>query len=357
MFVYGRFIVCLLFCVLLTPTFEAGEKNRNNWETSPEIRRSIDKGLKHMAQNQAKDGSWKANGQYGMAMTSLSALAFLSAGHTIERGQYRKNVEKATAYVLRYCNRTVLKKLNGLITTPNEGRPMYGHGFAMLYLAQLYGTSSNPEINKRISDALRYGVQLISRSQSREGGWYYNPGDQHDEGSVTITQIQALRAAQNVGVTVKKSVIDEALKYLKKCQNPDGGIKYSLSSGGGSRPSLAAAGLACFYNCGVYEGKSVDLLSKYLRKYFKFDKTRKTVSIPNDRAHFMYTQHYASQAIFFQGGYFWEGYYKMISKHLLKIQNSSGSWSGSASGGDTFGTAVSVMILSLPYRYLPINQR
>ena len=45
-------------------------------------------------------------------------------------------------------------------------------------------------------------IVLISRSQSRDGGWLYTPDDAGDEGSVTITQVQALRACRDAGISV-----------------------------------------------------------------------------------------------------------------------------------------------------------
>ena len=50
---------------------------------------------------------------------------------------------------------------------------------------------------------------------------------------MTVTQVQALRAAHNAGFLVPRAVIEEAVKYLEKCRTPEGGIQYSLGSGGG----------------------------------------------------------------------------------------------------------------------------
>ena len=79
--------------------------------------------------------------------------------------------------------------------------------------------------------------QWIERAQSSAGGWIYTPDSGGDEGSVTVTQVQALRACRMAGIVVDKKTIDRAVDYIKKCQNPDGGISYSL----GSR--VAAVGL------------------------------------------------------------------------------------------------------------------
>ena len=52
-------------------------------------------------------------------------------------------------------------------------------------------------------------------------------GGNFDEGSVTITQLQALRGRRNAGIVVPKSIIDKANKYLKNSTTPRGGVIYS----------------------------------------------------------------------------------------------------------------------------------
>lgn len=350
--VFKPFVIFIVLTVVVDLNANPESSHSQPWEHNPSTKRAIERGLEYVVKTQAKNGSWTQEG-YAMAMTSLNGLALLSAGNTPERGKYRKNLRAALYFVLNQT-RSRSFKASGLITTSSEERPMYGHGFAVLFLAQVYGTTANRKLNTDIRIAIRRGVQLISKSQSREGGWYYSPDSYMDEGSVTIHQIQALRASQNVGITVKKSVIDKALKYLEKCQNSDGGIRYSASSGGPSSLALTVAGLACYYNCGVYDGKSVRQLTKFIKNRMYLNK--KVVLTGGERNwHLMYTQHYASQAIFFQGGQFWKDYFQKMSKYLISRQENNGSWSGSP--GPVYSTPVGIMILTLPYRYLPINQR
>ena len=49
----------------------------------------------------------------------------------------------------------------------------------------------------------------------------------NDEGAVTITQVQALRACRNAGISIPTKVINKAVKYVVDSANPDGGIRYS----------------------------------------------------------------------------------------------------------------------------------
>ena len=105
---------------------------------------------------------------------------------------------------------------------------MYGHGFATLFLAQVYGMTKRDDIRRKLSDAIR----LIVRTQNHEGGWRYQPRPEDADVSVTVCQIMALRAARNAGIHAPKSTRDRCVEYIKKCQNDDGGFRYMLEGSG-----------------------------------------------------------------------------------------------------------------------------
>ena len=89
-------------------------------------------------------------------------MAFLAAGHVPGRGGYGKNVDLAVDSILSSATPTGFIKRDD---SPEHG-PMYGHGFATLFLAEVYGMSPKPEIHR----ALKAATQLIVNSQNREGG-------------------------------------------------------------------------------------------------------------------------------------------------------------------------------------------
>jgi hypothetical protein len=235
----------------------------------------------------------------------------------------------------------------------------------MLFLAQCYGMELNAATEARLRKVLNAGVELIVKSQSKKtskfgkpcGGWYYTPGSSSDEGSVTVTQLQALRACRNVGIKVPKDCIDKAVEYLRHCQMGDGGICYSFSSRGSSRPPISAAAIACFYAAGVYDrgagGKGTE--AEMVEKLIEYvDRAAGTGS--SGGSHWFYTQFYLSQVKDQQGKKPWKDYYPVISQRLIQSQNPDGSWNGD-SVGTTYGTAIATMILQLPFGYLPIVQR
>src|SRR5688572_660260 len=100
--------------------------------------KAIVKGLDYLAKTQGPDGNWP-NGQdgaaYPLSMSALAGMAFLAHGNTTTRGPYAENVERVVNYLVGCA------KPSGIITSGSQeqGRPMYGHGFAMMFLASAYG--------------------------------------------------------------------------------------------------------------------------------------------------------------------------------------------------------------------------
>ncbi len=106
-------------------------------------------------------------------------------------------------------------------------------------------------------------MDLIVRTQNREGGWRYEPKVADADISVTVCQIVALRAAANAGISVPRETVDRAIGYLKRCARPDGGFSYQAGSG----PSGAArtgAGLVSLLLAGDTNAPEVQKAVTYL---------------------------------------------------------------------------------------------
>ena len=194
------------------------------------------------------------------------------------------------------------------------------------------------------------GVKLTA-SASSNGGWCYTPGS-GDEGSVTVTQIQGLRAASNAGFTVPKGAIEGGVHYLEMCKTPEGGIRYSLSSGDGAHLPISAAAIATLYNAGQYDSKLADSCLAYVSKQFAIYKN----SFEKGGGHSFYTNLYAAQAFYQAGDKYWDNYFPSARDQLIKMQAKDGSWPGDFVG-PVYGTSIALVILQLPYKYLPIYQR
>src|SRR5207302_2510564 len=89
-----------------------------------------------------------------------------------------------------------------------------------------------------------------------------------DEGSTTITQVQALRACRNAGLSVPSKVIQRAVKYIEKSQCNDGGIAYTARNGGsGSCAAITAAAVAVLYDAGEYDSPIAKKALSYCKSH------------------------------------------------------------------------------------------
>jgi hypothetical protein len=315
---------------------------------TPETLKAVVRALDFLAAKQAEDGSWTDGGgqAYPVAMTGLAGTAFLAHGNSPTRGRYSRTVQGAVEFLVRCATPT------GLITGPDQdsGMPMHGHGFALMFLASVYGMITKESLRQQVQTVIRKAVALTSQGQSAQGGWTYVPGT-GDEGSVTVTQVQALRAAHNAGFLVPRAVIEEAVRYLEKCRTPEGGIQYSLLSGGGPRLPISAAAVATLYNAGQFDGAIATDCLKYV-----WDQFRAQEGWEKGGGHSFYTHLYASQGFYMAGDQYWDAYYPATRDQLIGMQAADGSWHGDGIG-QVYGTSIAVIILQLPYKYLPVFQR
>jgi len=296
-------------------------------------------------------------------MTGLAGMALLMEGSTLREGKYSSNLRRAVDWFLERSQR------NGLLGNPNNqseaGRYMYGHGFGLMFLACVYGEEEDGERRRRLEDVLTRAVQFTGRAQSSKGGFYYTSkmdGGDADEGSVTVTQLQGLRAARNAGIIVPKEIIDKSRDYLKKCTTANGGVQYSIH-GGGDSLALTSAAIASGFSTGEYD-------SEIIKKWFQYCKRVSTVGGGRRIGHDEYTQYYFAQSMYMLGDdgwaklfgpkdpspLTWTAYRKQLFDQLLKTQSADGSWN-SGYIGPIFATSVYLTILQLDKGTLPIYQR
>ena len=312
-------------------------------EITPEMTRSVERGLAYLASLQNDDGSF-GRGRYGrhVGIASLAALAFMADGNLPGRGRYGEQVARALEFVLAN------KSESGLLAAESTTGPMYGHGFATLFLGEIYGMNPN---DSRVRDALVRAIDLILNSQNDEGGWRYNPVPYDADVSVTICQVMAMRSARNAGIKIPKDTIDRAVRYVRDCQNADGGFRYMRQPGSSAWPR-AAAGVASLFYAGVYEDDSIERGLEYLSSNSMIANT----GGPQMQAHYFYGQYYATQAMYLAGGDRWEQWWSRVRDELIAMQSDDGSWIDHQAG-ESYATAMALIVLQMTNRDLPIFQR
>ena len=331
-----------------TASTEAGPQAPRPRHITPQAEEAIKKGLDYLARTQGRDGAWRNQtgyGTYPVAMSALAGVALLMNGSTTTQGPYAPNVDRVTEFLLSCSTES------GLIARIEEadGRPMYGHGYSLLFLSEVYGMTEDADRQARIHKMLSEAIELTGRAQSQLGGWIYQPDGRDDEGSVTITQLQGLRACRNAGIAVPKVVIDRALKYLELSFRSDGGIAYRAREVGPSRPPITAAAVCCWYNAGDYNNPMAERALLYCHEQIGRREQR--------FGHFLYAHLYYAQAVYLSGDQEqWDEYFPWIRDYLIDRQNEDGYWHADGVG-EAYGTSLALIILQLPYNRLPIMQR
>jgi len=176
-----------------------------------------------------------------------------------------------------------------------------------------------------------------------------------DEGSVTVTQVQALRSARNAGIYISKKVIENGIKYMQKSMTPSG-CRYTIS-GGHTTYTLTAAAVSVLNAYGVHDSKELQMGMKVLRERIK------AFPCPFSAAEWSwYGNLYAAQSFFQSSDTDWAAYYRKTYEMLINTQMSDGSWRSGERGwggdyGPCFSTAIGALILELPLGYLPLFQK
>ncbi len=296
-----------------------------------------------------------------LGVAALCGMAFLAGGHLPDRGPHQATVQRTVDYILAHGRE------NGFLT--DSGTRMYSHAFATLFLAEAYGMAGRGRGPARPGEgfqgdavklALERAVHLIVDCQNVHGGWRYNPFDRELDLSVTVCQVQALRAARNIGIQVPHETIERAVAYVQASRTPRGrdrGLYYYKIHGRGAFDknrefAINAAAVTCLHSAGIYDPEQTDPALEFLLKEYG-----PIADYYGQHYYFWYGNYYACQALFQAGGDRFRTYYAALSRDLLAMQREDGSWPNRVGPGDEFSTAVACLLLQLPKQYLPIFQR
>ncbi len=307
---------------------DAGQSGVGVAELTPKAERAIDKGLEYLAKTQHTDGSW---GKHKTATAALCLMAFMVKGHFPGRPPYGEQMDKGVDFLLK----------QSAAGRGYMGASMYEHGLATLALAEAWGMTDR----EGIRDALKRAVGVILRSQNPQGGWRYQPAPTDADISATVMQVVALASAKEAGIMVPDSVIKKAVAYVKSCQDKlSGGFCYQ--PGGTPGVARTAAGVMSLMMCGQRDAKATLLGLRWLKK------------INNDQferadGFFFYAHYYGTQAMYQAGDAWYQDWYPRVRESVLKKQAKDGSWAD----GNEIGTPLAILILGVPYRFLPTYQR
>lgn len=378
-----RVLTACLLLALVPRAAHADDLTPTHTDITPESVAAVERALEYLAARQDRaTGSWhsqvgyKLNQAYEVTavdkphvgVTALAGLAFLAAGHLPARGKYGEVLGAATDYLVGRVGE------DGYIS--DNGSRMYSHAFATLFLAEVYGMTDRSDVRSKLQDA----VDFIVDCQNELGSWRYEPFAAESDMSITVCQLNALRAARNVGIRVPRSTIDRAADYVARSYVHDarggggrawesyyrlerGSFRYQAQNYTRSSFALTAAGLAALHNAGInglrFSSPNVGEVDLSHSIAFLRDTHDRVSGDSKYKYHYFYWygHYYATQALYVIGGEAWNEYFPMLRREILAGQSLDGSFPCRVGPGESFSTAVGAIILSLPYGYLPIFQR
>jgi len=270
----------------------------------------------------------------------------MGGGHTIRRGEYRRNVLRGIEAIMRS------QKDDGGILT---GGRMYGHALCTIALCEAYGRARD----ERIGLAARKAVLFCEKAVNPDGGWRYTPNCGKSDMSVSPWVIQALKTAKLAQIKFDNAVFSRSLLYVDSCTDQggtkasNGAVNYQFQPDqdyGSGHPALTAAAMMVRQFSGM--GVKNHLLLKAA------DLTKKQAPSWSDKNFYLW--YYATYAMHNMGGAYRIWWNRRIRDVLIENQckegDKAGSWDPEGSrwgtrGGRVYTTALGALCLEVYYRY------
>ncbi len=319
---------------------------------------AVNKGLEWLVRNQRRDGSWSLAGPYRdgvskgfdneASATAMALLAFQGAGNTHQEGKFKNNVAHGWKWLLKQEDAS-----GSFFQSGGFNHRFYTQGQCAIAICELYGMTKDSKYKEPAQRAIDYCL----RSQSPEGGWRYSPNIDSDV-SVTGWVVMALQSARMAGLNVPYENLRNVERYLDGVAQHDG-ARYPYQRGGEARLAMTAEAL---------------LMREYLG--WKRDDARLVagmdwITSPENLVDFknnrnVYYWYYATQAAHHLEGDCWKRWNAVMRQALPEQQvprgKEGGSWDPNQPtpdqwanhGGRLYVTCLSIYMLEVYYRHLPI---
>ncbi|HKA90693.1 MAG TPA: prenyltransferase/squalene oxidase repeat-containing protein [Haliangiales bacterium] len=363
------------------------------------LSKNVARGLDWLARHQLKNGAWgqgdeaASMGQTGdmrdvpsVADTSMAVLAYLRAGHTASRGEYKDNVRRGLEYVMSeiessdkdslYVTQTRGTRVQGKIGT-------YVDTFtALLVLTEAKGTMPDQDANSRLGKALAKVLSKIEKNQQKDGTWANQGWAPVLTQSVAAKGLnRAVQSGEKVDENTIKRVEDQAHANFDArsgafAPSANAGVDLYSTAAGTSALSDSANTRqmqAAPLQEKVKEAKTEAERAKYAAELRDGQRTQASaesaqkaligrVQDPgfirgfgsNGGEEFL-SYMLMSEALAAKGGAEWKKWDDAITQLVDGVQNQDGSWTGHhCITGRTFCTAAAMLVLMADRAPLPI---
>jgi hypothetical protein len=314
---------------------------------------SVKLGLEWLVKQQRDDGTWSLMGPFSnggssenvTSATAMALLAFQGHGDTPHKGDYKKVVDKGWKALLAMQDRD-----GNFVRDGGFNQRLYAQAQATIAICELYGMTKDSKYGEPAERALQYAL----KAQSPEGGWRYQPGVDSDT-SVTGWFVMALQSARMARMDVPQSALDNITKYLDYVSTQEG-TRYSYQRGREADAVMTAEAMLCRQYLGWKRNderlaSGADYVLAHPLSY-------------SPEAQNVYYWYYATQFLHHMEGTYWNKWNSVMRQAVptqqIKSGAEKGSWSpandewGSRGAGRLYVTCLSIYMLEVYYRHLPL---
>jgi hypothetical protein len=308
--------------------------------------RSVSKALAWLRKVFNKDGGCgvDVNQSSDIGCTCMVGLAMMAAGGTCFDGEHQGDLRNILRFMLNRVEQMPSTNVTSQTGTQIQNKiGAQAHSFfAALYLSQTLGEQVDPQPAKT---ALRKVTDVIVKTQRPDGDW----GNESWAPTLgTVMGWVSLRAASSVGLSVGAAP-EKTAEHLIQKMSP------SLVETQGWMHELYknASGIRVLYDMEMEEDRTAKKAFDEVLKFVKTDNTPFTQAGGEEFLAF----HLITETMLKRGGPEWNDWFPVVRDKLIDVQNKDGSWTGHhCITSRTFCTAAAVLVLTSPYRYLPISQ-
>ncbi|MBL9075852.1 MAG: hypothetical protein JNL08_00025 [Planctomycetes bacterium] len=348
----------------------------------PPLQPFVEKGLDWLCGAQQADGGWGAGSHSRQdvrdahavptdpATTASAAMAFLRAGHGLDRGDYGTVVQKATEYLLRTVETAPDgPQITGLTGTQPQAKmgQNVDTALAAQYFARLLQqTDLAADLRPRVTAALDVCLRKIESSQGQDGSWAAGGWAPVLQSSNMCTALELAGLAgraidheklarardyQRQQVTATSGPVGGTVDYAPKADAAAGVSLYASAANqrgvvaeakvaeqlveAGKREGKLAADAAltaeALQQLGVAEDRAAGMLQSVqmntAAKVRSFDENLLAGFGNNGGEEFLSYQ-MKSESLVIDGGEEWSKWTTLMHERLAKVQNQDGSWSG-----------------------------
>lgn len=317
-------------------------------------------GLAWLARQQQANGSWSLCGPYSSgvpsewenpeAATAMALLAFQGHGDTHKEGEYRRNVARGWEWLLKQQDAD-----GNFFHQGAFNHHFYTQGQCTIALCELYGMTEDEKFKEPAMRAIQYLVD----SQAPEGGWRYSPKTDSDV-SVTGWIVMALQSARMAGLEVPQDTLTRVERFLDRVALHEG-ARYGYQKGSPVSLAMTAEALLCRQYLG------------WPRDDARLVAGVEWITAPGNLIDFsegnrdVYYWYYATQVAHHMEGDYWKRWNEVMKEQMIKHQvkpphREAGSWdperpsrdAHGPNGGRLYVTCLSIYMLEVYYRHLPI---